>query len=37
MFFSIQKMNLLASDLFIANSTEAARIKSENRHMEKPE
>ena len=35
-FFSIQRMNLSASDLFIAKSTEAARITSKNRHMEKP-
>ena len=35
MFFSIQRMNLSAWDLFIANSTEAARIKSKNKHIEK--
>ena len=36
MLFSIKRMNLSASDLLIANNTEAARIKSKNRHTEKP-
>ena len=36
MLFSVQKLSLSASDLFIANSTEEAHIKSTNRLMENP-